>query len=268
LSIRFLLISYRYTKQRVKWKGSSVGVEFEGIRVLGKEESMKSYVAYGVSIIVIVISACSVIFLPLTDEIKTMFSLPGIAGLFSLLIQGWRDQVAHERTLELQQKKNEFDLAVASHMANVVFDKQVEFSEQYSQKLYSVIQLMGQEGPSENTLSYATELQRIRIRFAPWVSNELNHKLMPYEAALREIGALATVEKFDPNTVSRGKVINKMYSVFAKFLGIDFEGTETKPEDYSLAVLEHLKDVLNIPDLETLRRNAIKLATFKTQDDK
>jgi hypothetical protein len=228
---------------------------------------MKTYIAYGMSIIAIVISTCLIVFLPVNDVIKTMFSLPGIAGLFSLLIQGWRDQVAHERTLDLQQKKNEFDLAIASHMTNVVFDKQVEFAEEYSQKLYSVIQLMGQEGPSENTHKYSTELQRIRIRFAPWVSKELNQKLMPYEAALREIGALAMVEKFDPNGLDRAKLINKMYAIFANFLGLVFEGTEIEPEDYSLAVLEHLKDVLNIPDLETLRRNAIRLATYKTQED-
>jgi len=229
---------------------------------------MKNYVAYGISIIVIVASACLVIFLPISDQIKTMFSLPGIAGLFSLLIQGWRDQVAHERAVELQQKKNEFDLAIASHMTNVVFDKQVEFSEQYSQKLYSVIQTMGQEGPSENTLEYSKELQRIRISFAPWVSKELNQKLMPYETALRKIGALATIEKLDPDRLDKTDIINKMYTVFSKFLGIDFNGTESEPEDYSLTVLEHLKEVLNIPDLETLRRNAIRSATFSIQNEK
>ena len=218
--------------------------------------------------IVIVASTCLVVFLPLRDEIKTMFSLPAIAGLFSLLVQGWRDQVAHERAIELQQKKNEFDLAVASHMTNVVFDKQVEFSEQYAQKLYLVIQLMGQEGPTEKTLEYAKELQRIRISFAPWISKELNQNLMPYEAALREIGALAMVERLDPNDLKRANIIHKMYGIIAKFLGIDFEGTGTEPEDYSLAVLEHLKDVLNIPDLETLRRNAIRLATSKIQEGK
>ena len=62
---------------------------------------MKSYVAYAVSIIVIAISAGLIAFLPASDAAKTMFSLPGIAGLFMILIQGWRDQVAHERTLEL-----------------------------------------------------------------------------------------------------------------------------------------------------------------------
>ncbi|MBL8092280.1 MAG: hypothetical protein JNJ43_18245, partial [Anaerolineales bacterium] len=79
---------------------------------------------------------------------------------------------------------------------------------------------------------------------------------MPYEAALREIGALATVEKLDPNIVNRGKLIHKMHSVFSKFLGINFEDMTKEPEDYSILVLEHLKDVLNIPDLEILRRDA------------
>ena len=64
---------------------------------------MKNYIAYAISIVVIILSACLITFLPTSETIKTLFSLPGLAGLFMLLVQGWRDQVAHERALEIQQ---------------------------------------------------------------------------------------------------------------------------------------------------------------------
>lgn len=185
-----------------------------------------------------------------------------------LLVQGWQDQVAHERSLELQRKQHDFGLGIASHMANVVFDKQVEFSEKYAQTVYTVIQKMGQEGPSENALSYSKELQNIRISSAPWISEQLNQNLMPYEAALREIGALATLERTYPNDPSRSDHVHKMFAIFAKFLGIDFEGTGKEPEDFALAILEHLKDILNIPDLELLRRKIVQLATQQIEIDK
>ena len=131
---------------------------------------MKNYIAYVISIVVIIISASLITFLPTSETVKTLFSLPGLAGLFMLLVQGWRDQVAYERNLELQQKQQELDLAIASHMANVVFDKQAEFTEQYSSKLHSIVRELFQDGPSDKALAYQKALRDIRIRFSPWIS--------------------------------------------------------------------------------------------------
>ena len=222
---------------------------------------MNNHIAYIISIIVIMLSACLMAFIPAPDTVKTLFSLPGIGGLFMLLVQGWRDQVAHERALELQSKQHDFDLAIASHMANVVFDKQVEFTEQYSQKLYEIVYKMFQEGPSEKGLSYAGELRDIRIKFSAWISKELNQKLAPYEAALREIGSFGTLEKITMDShLLHSDYVNRMYAAFSKFLGISMEGIPREPENAADAVIEHLKDILNVFDLETLRRSAIRLA--------
>jgi hypothetical protein len=133
-----------------------------------------------------------------------MFSLPGIVGLFSLLVQGWRDQVAHERARELQQQQHDFDLTIASHMANVVFDKQVEFCEQYSQKLYAFIPNMFSTGPSREAIDCATELQNIRLRYSPWISLNVISNLMPYGSALREIGSLKMIQDSYESQKHRG----------------------------------------------------------------
>lgn len=226
---------------------------------------MKNYIAYAISILVIILSACLIAFLPASETVKNLFSLPGLTGLFMLLVQGWKEQVAHERALELQQKDHDFDIAIASHMTNVVFDKQVAFSEKYSQRLYSIIQDLGREGPTEKATVYSKELHDLRISFAPWVSKELNQKLTPYEAALREIGALTQLTQLAPNDPGISAHTNKMYTIVCKFLGISFGEDEEEPEDFALAVLEHLKEVLSIPDLESLRRRAIQSASTQIE---
>jgi hypothetical protein len=222
----------------------------------------KDYMVYIISFVVIVISVCLVLSLPVSDSIKAYFSLPGFAGLFSLLVQGWRDQVAYERSQELQEKQHEFDLAVASHMANVVFDKQVEFCEQYSQKLYNYIPKMFQEGPSTEALSCAIDLQNIRLKFSPWISLEVVHNLTPYEEALREIGALKMAEE-SSRTQSGGitdtGIRERMFKVFMRFLGLSTEAQKDTQTAID-SILVHLKDVLDVTDLENLRHRAIKTA--------
>lgn len=229
---------------------------------------MKNYVAYSISILVIVASTCFVVFLPVNNEIKTVFSLPGLAGLFSLLVQGWRDQVAHERALELQRKQQDFDIAIASHMANLVFDKQVEFTEQYYSKLYSITHELFQEGPSEKASLYEKELRDVRIRYSPWISNDLNDKLVPYELALRKIGDFGMLERVTRKTIEHSDYVNEMFKAFKEFIGVDPKGDINKPQDAADAVLEHLRDVINVFDLETLRHSAIRLATDKIQENK
>ena len=225
---------------------------------------MKNYVAYIVSMLVIVLSACLVAFIPAPDSVKSTFALPGVGALFMLLVQGWRDQVAHERALEIQKQQNDFSLAIASHMANVVFDKQVEFCEKYANKLNSIVLQMFQEGPSDKTSLHENELRNIRIEYAPWVSKELTNKIKPFEFALREIGALGMLEKHLPMSPDRAKYIERMFGIYTKFLGISMEGIPQEPESAADAVLVHFAEVLSTFDLEELRRRAIQLAKNQT----
>lgn len=56
---------------------------------------------------------------------------PWCGAIVTVLYQLLRDQAAHARALELQERQQLFNLGVASHMANVAFDKHIHFSEQY-----------------------------------------------------------------------------------------------------------------------------------------
>jgi hypothetical protein len=227
---------------------------------------MKSYIVYGVTTIVIVVSVICVVFLPVNNELKTMFSLPGILGLFSLLVQGWRDQIAHERAIELQSKQHDFDVAIASHMTNVVFDKQVNFCEEYTKELHSIVFQMFQEGPQEKTSSYATRLRNVRVSYAPWISKELLQKIKPFEATLLQIGALGMLSERNPNNPQRSQHIDKMFNDYTKFLGISMEGIPREPESAADVVVEHFTEILNVYDLEILRRSTIRLAREKLKE--
>lgn len=227
---------------------------------------MKKYSVYVLSIIVITASVCFIYLLPLPEELRNNFSFPAIFGLFSLLTQGWRDQVEHERKLSLQQKQHDFDLAVASHMTNVVFDKQVDFCEQYSQKLQAIVFELFHNGPSSAATEYEKELREIRMRFSPWISNELTEKLLRYEEALGELGYETSFIEMIPESPHRAESFEIIYDTFRKFIPNLAESMPDAPEAIG-EILNKLQEILGIFDLETLRRSAIRIAKARIEED-
>lgn len=73
-----------------------------------------------------------------TDILHGLIGLPGVAALLAVLYQILRDEAAQARAVDLQEKQQIFHLGVASPMANVVFDKRVQFSQQYITRLQEV----------------------------------------------------------------------------------------------------------------------------------
>ena len=119
---------------------------------------------------------------------------------------------------------------------------------------------MFQEGPQEKTSGYASKLRNLRISYAPWISKDFLQKIKPFESALLEIGALGMLSERAPNDPQRSKHVEKMFNIYTKFLGISMEGIPREPESAADAVVEHFTEILNIYDLEILRRSTIRLA--------
>ncbi len=94
-----------------------------------------SWRVYLVAAIVLVVSFVAAWTLPASEILRGIVGLPGVAALFATLYQILRDQAAHERVIELQERQELFNLGVASHMANVAFDRHVQFSERYTTKM-------------------------------------------------------------------------------------------------------------------------------------
>ena len=220
----------------------------------------RDLVVYAISAIVIVVSFLATYLLPLPDTFRGLITLPGVAGLFSFLLQAWRDQRAHERSLELQQQQESFSLAIASHMAEVVFDRQVSFCEEYSQMLHEAVIQLWRSGPSGVADQFEQNLRNIRGKFSPWLSRELVDSLLPFEAALREIATDDQLLGILPVGADRTLFVDRMYKAFTTVLGIPPIKGENSPEAAATTIIEHLKDVLDVSDLLALRRFAIKTA--------
>lgn len=92
----------------------------------------------------------------------------------------------------------------------------------------------------------------------------MTQKINPFELALREIGALGMLEKNLPKSPDRSRYIERMFAIYAKFLGMSMEGIPREPESAADAVLVHFAEVLSTFDLEELRRRAIQLAKNQT----
>ncbi|HLE64051.1 MAG TPA: hypothetical protein VI750_12960 [Pyrinomonadaceae bacterium] len=148
-----------------------------------------SWKVYAVAAVVLILSFFTAWTLPTTEILRGIISLPGVGALFAVLFQIVRDQAAHERALDLQERQQLFHLGVASHMANVAFDKHVQFAEQYISKMQDGLTQLFHTGPPGESLKFYSELVDIRLSFRAWITEDLETKVMPFEDALRQMGA-------------------------------------------------------------------------------
>jgi hypothetical protein len=220
---------------------------------------LRDLTAYAISTIVIAISIAAAVALPLPDQFRALFTVPAITGLFSLLVQGWRDQVAHERARELQHRQQDFIMATTSHMANVVFDRQVSFCEQYAASLHDALLDLAANGPSKEAETYRLRLREIRNKHSPWVSEQLTQKLLPFEQALIKIATDSLIIATLPVGPTRSTFVDQMYSAFSSVLGIAPDSPKDAPEA-AARILAHLREALAVPDFDFLRQAAITAA--------
>jgi hypothetical protein len=121
--------------------------------------AVKVYVGSGA---VLLASFAAAWLLPVAELFKGFAAVPGVGALLNVLFQLWKDERAHERTVELLHRQQDFALATASHMADVAYDKHVAFCEAYVDRTNrGLIELMI-SGPSKEVLSLAGDLHKIR----------------------------------------------------------------------------------------------------------
>lgn len=212
--------------------------------------------AAGVALIsfVIVYSA------PLNDTWKGLAATPGIGALLLGLFQVFRDDLAHQRSRELQSEQQLFNLGATSHMANTVFDKHVEFCELYLSEVEAMLDTCFRHGPHEDVLKHTTALYGIRRRFIAWIPEEMVAKLEPYERVARELGASADVARqlldYDPQ-MDRPKYVEKMQEKFKELLGIDAGGDK---DAAIVSLRRQVREILQVNDLIAVREYLIKRA--------
>ena len=214
---------------------------------------------------VVVISFTIPWLLPVSDFFKGVSTIPGIGALSLAVIQLWRDKISHERQKELQRKQHFFNLGVTSHMASVVFDKHVDFCEKYIAQMYDGLEGLFRDGPTKEALSFSGKLAKIRIQYRPWLTEEMIEKVLPYEKALRNIGAYAFVEPNLPVGEERNRIIEKMFNTFSELTEIKKE-KELNEQIATELIINHLQQVLGIRELTLLRQKVIEAAVKSIEE--
>lgn len=223
---------------------------------------------YAIAVLIIIILFGATLLLPIPESTLNYFSLTGLIALIGIIIEAWRDKRAHERQLELLSRQQDNSLAIASHMAAVIFDRQVSFCEEYFEKAHTILRELFTTGPTIEALQYAEELYKIRTSFSPWISQEIEAGLIPFEKALREMGASAQIVDMNLSGPDHKIFVERMYGNFINVSGISEPLEGDSPEEAVSSVIKHLRKVLGIVELTNLRNQAISLATIHSETTK
>jgi hypothetical protein len=164
---------------------------------------------------------------------------------------------------QLEDAKNRFTVGATSHMANVAFDKHVQFCEEYVEQVFKAMENLFRKGPHEDALQSANDLTNVRRRRAVWLTPEIESILERFEGALKQIGANAGIVKAMPGDPESIKV---MFEEFAKVFGAEYGfkkwNGEAVAQDYTMAsIIASLRNVLGIAGLTRLRSEFIKRAS-------
>jgi hypothetical protein len=144
-------------------------------------------------------------------------------------------------------------------MANVAFDKHVAFVEQYISTMQAGLTDLFTTGPPGESLKFSHKLEHVRLSFRAWITEDIEAKVMPFESALRNMGAHKIVLEGLPVGPERTRVVNEIYRIFSDVTGTPREGTI----DETLAprrIMTHLQDCLEARQLSLLRRVTIQAA--------
>jgi hypothetical protein len=213
---------------------------------------------YVVAILVFIASAWSASNITVDNLSKALFAVPGATALFSIVYKFWKDERAHERQVELQARQQDFAFLPASHMASVAYDKHVKFCEEYLEAVNKAVFELWAEGPNVKALGHANSLRDIRDRHTAWLTREIEEKLFPIEAALRQIGAGSHVLPLVQFGSERSKIVDDVYGAFGK---ITESGKENEGSAAAVAsITDSLRELLGIKELTELRTEVTKLA--------
>lgn len=208
---------------------------------------------YIISIAVLIVSGLLTYSLPIAEIFKGFTIIPGVGALCLSLYKSWKDE-------QLQNKQQDFILGTASHMAEVAYNKHVEFCEAYLKRVEKGRHELLSQGPSKSTIDFGRELVDIRQANSPWLTKEIEDSLKPFEQALIKIGAKNKLLESIPVGKQRSNIVGEVYKAFGLVLGHDEPLNEEEASICIDKVIEHIREVLGINILTKLRLKATDLA--------
>jgi hypothetical protein len=217
---------------------------------------------YAVLALVFVASAGVGLLLPAESTLREISAVPALGALFAAVFQVFRDQAAYERQLLLQSQQQAFSLGAASRMATLAFEKHAEFCEKYVAEVNLTIYTLIREGPTRLALDHASRLVKLKAEYSAWLTKDIHKGLEPFEAALREIGALSGLVDDLRGTGDPGRAdaVRKMYAVFKRLMQLT-EIDDTPSADATVeAVQTRLRSILGIEELTLIRQRLVAQA--------
>lgn len=214
-----------------------------------------SWPVYITLAIVFLASLGTAFILPTADILRWVSGAPAIVALIGVVLQIFRDQAHHEKALSIQRDQQNFVLGVTSHMANVAFDRHVEFCELYIKQMQKTLSTLFQEGPTGQCLKLSSDLADIRLRFRTWLTAEIQEKILPFEDALARIAGSHIMLEGLPVGDARTKVVEEMHNTFADVLALPrVQGRGTGNEEVAhRVIMDRLQDILGVKQLIKLR---------------
>jgi hypothetical protein len=215
--------------------------------------SWKSYIALAV---VFFLSLMMTLILP-SDIFKGLAAMPATGALLYALYQIFRDQAAFEKQKYLQRQQQIFNLGSTSHMANVAFDKHVEFCEHYMEEVHNTINTLFQEGPTTKALDHSRNLFNMKRRYAAWIPQDVALTLEPFEKAISEIGTGSRLRNMQtgPDTLN---LTEKTWGTLNKIMdkNLNAEHREVAVEEQK----QRIRAILGIEELTKMRTMLVKEA--------
>jgi hypothetical protein len=182
-------------------------------------------------------------------------------------LEKFKGDLQQAHAVEMEEAKNRFTVGATSHMANLAFDKHVEFCESYTSGVNGALATLFRRGPSERVLEDANTLSSIRTKWTLWLTPDVENGLIKFESALRKIGANAWLLGELREGEDRGEAIKEAFKTFADVMGWkSWKGEELTGEVAAERVLEELRKTLGIEELTHLRTELVNRALANLKD--
>ena len=203
------------------------------------------------------------------EGIQFLAGIPLVGSLVAALVQILRDQATHERAMLIVAEQNRFSLGASSHMANVAFDKHVQFSEEYAEEVHKALTTLFRNGPTPEVLQHTGTLYVLQQKYAVWLTSKLEKDLEVFESALRRIGADAGYVYNTTDADDRQQKLNAMYKTFAEVMGFEEWRGEKLTDDLAISMMiRRLRNILGTEELTEIRSAIVSKAITELRINK
>ncbi|RYG94217.1 MAG: hypothetical protein EON58_16730 [Alphaproteobacteria bacterium] len=145
----------------------------------------------------------------------------------------------------------------------MAFDKHAMFCEEYIAAVYQTLSMLFKEGPTSEALGEGWKLTEIRRKYAAWLSESMEDKLVLFENALKEMGAAGVILDMRDADIDRGPHIKNKFLRYAEIMGSSFSTYQGEDFSRDLTVnhiVGHLRSLLGVEPLTRLRQRILEMS--------